>query len=59
MRGREIREEVFAVSTLREDGGLAQGRDHDSDETWSHLCLEGRADRICRLIFGAIGLLKS
>lgn len=49
MRGREIREEVFTVSTLREDGGSAQGRDHDSDET-CHICVLkveqiGSADR--------------
>lgn len=27
------------MSALQEDGGSAQGRDCDGDETWSHGCV--------------------
>lgn len=34
MQGKETREQATTVSVVKEDGGLAQGGDHESDEKW-------------------------
>lgn len=36
MQGKETREQATTVSVVKEDGGLAQGGDHESDEKWLH-----------------------